>query len=332
MSNSLGILITYHNERNMLTECLESIKSQKDTIDEILVYDDASFWPAKDYIPSSMENQVQCVRGEFNRGQGYSRNVLLNLSQSEYVHFHDSDDIFLSEWSTATKTALNNNQKADIILSKIQAFDGHIVYNPEFMNLNVNEFIYGLELIPLCIHGGFLPSQVTFRKELGKKIGGIKPREEMAYSEDYDFHLRLALSEPHVIAIPDVLIAQRWKPNSNCRDSKNEFKIENLTYQVQSLLENKSIINSKYWVEIAERLITHGDEMIERGFSDMGFEVIKTSAKIGKLAYFHKSKFFAIVARKFGPLAAFKMSYIYRKIMPLNIRRILQTIYQSLSS
>ncbi|MGH7198477.1 MAG: glycosyltransferase family 2 protein, partial [Candidatus Omnitrophota bacterium] len=41
------MLITYHNEGELLTECLDTLLSGPDTPDEILIYDDASGDPAE---------------------------------------------------------------------------------------------------------------------------------------------------------------------------------------------------------------------------------------------------------------------------------------------
>src|ERR1700730_15948409 len=101
---TIGILITYWNERELLTECLESIGQQIDRVDEVLVYDDASDYPAKDYLPPGSITRV--IRGDRNRGPSYGQNALLASSRSEYVHFHDADDLILPGWCARLRAEL----------------------------------------------------------------------------------------------------------------------------------------------------------------------------------------------------------------------------------
>ena len=79
---SIGVGITYHNEREMLTECLLSLSHQTRPPDEIAVYDDASSDPAQTFIPAGM--QVRVLRGETNRGPSYGRNQLFQALRADY--------------------------------------------------------------------------------------------------------------------------------------------------------------------------------------------------------------------------------------------------------
>lgn len=92
----ISILITYYNERELLTECLCLCYHQLEPTDEIIIYDDASHNPAIDYIPAGVSARV--IRGEIDRGPSAGRNILLAESRCNYVHFHDSDDVFAPEW------------------------------------------------------------------------------------------------------------------------------------------------------------------------------------------------------------------------------------------
>src|SRR5437867_4136279 len=96
VARTLGVLITYYGERDLLRECVESLLVSGEAPDEILVYDDASEWPARDYIPKGAS--VKVIRGAVNRGPAHGRNVLLRTSRSDYVHFHDADDLFHHDW------------------------------------------------------------------------------------------------------------------------------------------------------------------------------------------------------------------------------------------
>src|SRR5438067_376518 len=104
LNPSLAVLITYHNEQNLLTECLQSIANQTVKPSEILVYDDASTERASEFIPTGLP--VKITRVEVTTGPSVGRNELLSCSQSDYIHFHDADDLFQPEWCQLVKEKL----------------------------------------------------------------------------------------------------------------------------------------------------------------------------------------------------------------------------------
>src|SRR5205807_8952919 len=113
---SVGVLITYYGERELLRECLESVAQQTRLPDEILIYDDASDAPAEKYVPQGLP--VTVLRGAENRGPAYGRNRLLHASTSSFVHFHDADDLFSPGWHTRVSDALDATG-ADAVFTEI---------------------------------------------------------------------------------------------------------------------------------------------------------------------------------------------------------------------
>src|SRR5579859_1014482 len=97
MKPTLGVLITYYNERELLRECLGSLMTCRDKPEEVLIYDDASQFPAEDYIPRGLN--VQVIHAEVNGGPARGRNRLLGCSRSDYIHFQDADDLFHPDWA-----------------------------------------------------------------------------------------------------------------------------------------------------------------------------------------------------------------------------------------
>src|SRR5438552_8252612 len=92
----VAVLITYYNERFMLRDCLQSLYRQSAPVDEVLIYDDCSLYPAEDYLV--LGRAVRVIRATQNKGPSMGRNRLLAECSSEYVHFHDADDLFRPNW------------------------------------------------------------------------------------------------------------------------------------------------------------------------------------------------------------------------------------------
>ncbi len=103
MPPRVAVLITYHDERELLGECLRSLIMGEDRPDEVLVHDDASAEPAVAYVPANIP--VSIIRSETNLGPARARNALLRASSADYVHFHDADDLFHNDWSCRVRQA-----------------------------------------------------------------------------------------------------------------------------------------------------------------------------------------------------------------------------------
>lgn len=100
---SVALLVPCFNGLQHLPALLESACRMKRGFDEIIVYDDAST-EAIPFSPTVEFPEIKFYRGEKNGGAGHSRNQLMELATTEYVHFHDIDDTeipsnFLTELS-----------------------------------------------------------------------------------------------------------------------------------------------------------------------------------------------------------------------------------------
>src|SRR5687767_1173472 len=104
MPPTLGVLVTYYGERELLRECLDSVLAGASVPDEIVVYDDASSVPASRFVPTGAP--VRVIRGRENRGPAFGRNLLMRESACDYVHFHDADDLFHSDWARDVRAVI----------------------------------------------------------------------------------------------------------------------------------------------------------------------------------------------------------------------------------
>jgi glycosyltransferase involved in cell wall biosynthesis len=90
---TVGICV--FNGMKYLRETLESLRNQTFTNYEIFVVDDASSDGSAEFIFSYMSDfcLVKIHRLEENCGLAYARNTLLNLVETKYLVFLDSDDV-----------------------------------------------------------------------------------------------------------------------------------------------------------------------------------------------------------------------------------------------
>src|SRR5436190_15007337 len=86
---TLALCIPAYNASAFLPRLLKSANAQTVPFDEILVYDDCS----TDNTGEVARNLgAHVIRGDHNIGCSAGKNRLLQLTRSDWVHFHDADD------------------------------------------------------------------------------------------------------------------------------------------------------------------------------------------------------------------------------------------------
>ncbi len=309
MNGSLSILITYHNEKELLTECLKSLAGQLDSCDEILIYDDASKHPPQKYIPRGMFARV--YREEKNRGPAYGRNFLLSKARGEYVHFHDADDWFSDSWARRIRRIMISSH-CDAIFTEASSYrDGKLVCQEVIGFREVNE---PKKLVPFCIERFVLVPSGTYRKEVVQKIGGY--RESLWQSEDFDFHVRLANSGVKFELILEPLVFLRLRA-----ESRSQNKKETLRDALASVELLSHEISSSYHVNLSQKASKLGSELFEKGFYSKAREAFRLAKRLGNPSFEYKPVFYQRIASRFGQETAEWVALMYRTLVPESIRK-----------
>jgi glycosyltransferase involved in cell wall biosynthesis len=283
----LAVLITYHNEREMLRECLRSIADQTVAPDEVWIYDDCSEYPASDFLIPDLA--VNVITGVTNQGPSVGRNRLLDECHSEYIHFHDADDMFCPEWCSKVRERIAAS-RPDLVLNDLSLVqDGKVI----------RERFYGLDgetasdFLRLAIRLTLVPSTATYRSERIRRIGAYNPR--MWHSEDYDLHLRLALSGVKASAIPESLIRQRVHA-TNLSHDKGKCWIAG----VESLGRLLPQIPAEYHAQCAEVMATFGSDLYRLGYLPEARKAFEFSARTGGATLARHGSLYRVIARWMG--------------------------------
>jgi hypothetical protein len=307
----LAVLITYYNEGKLLHECLDSLLSQKDAPEQIVVYDDASSLRPEAYIPSGF--QVRVVHSPLNKGPGYGRNVLLRETDCEYVHFHDADDLFHADWCREVRSAIARGQP-DIVLTEITSVrDGS----------TISEHVLGLDalardgdLVRFGLRGSLLVPSTTFRRELALEIGGFRPREILAQSEDFDFHIRLAAVARNYAVITQPLIIQRLRSGSHSADMESCW-----ASAVRAIELLADTLPASYRRDAADAAARVGSELYAIRSRSKARAAFRLAHDLGPARFRHRPCGYRLVARLLGPVVAEWVATAYRRIMPERVRR-----------
>ena len=91
----IDIILPNYNSENFLFETIDSILNQTYTNWELIIVDDNSNSETKQILKQySSHPKIKIIWLKKNKGPGFCRNIAMRNSQSEYIAFIDSDDIW----------------------------------------------------------------------------------------------------------------------------------------------------------------------------------------------------------------------------------------------
>jgi glycosyltransferase involved in cell wall biosynthesis len=308
MSRTISVLITYYDEREMLRECLESLGQQTDPPDEIFIYDDASKAPAKRYVPAAMD--VRILRSETNHGPSYGRNALLAASNSDYVHFHDADDLFHPDWCARVRDAIDS-ERVDAVFTEILSVGEHGVASTGVLGLQ--HLAPDADLVRFCIRGVMLTQAGTYRREAVVRIGGY--RTDVWQSEDYDFHIRLAASGIRYAAITEPLVTQRLRPGAR------HYKwLEVWTSYLQAVERLSTELHGQYLPDLADAAARAGSALFQLGDRAQARRAFRLVERIGPPSFSTQRRMYQLLARLIGFERTEQLAKAYRGALPQGFR------------
>jgi GT2 family glycosyltransferase len=308
MSQSPAILITYHNEGELLRRCLASLACQTRPVEEILIYDDVSDVRPGDHVPAGLA--VRVIRGERNIGPARGRNLLLRETRAEFVHFHDADDAFAPDWN-ARVTAEIEDGSPDAVFTEVSS-----VTEAGFVRegvLELSRLAAGADLVRFCIQGSMLVPAGTYRRSVVTAIGGY--RELLWQSEDWDFHIRLAAAAPAFRVIPQSLVRIHLRAASRSRDVADVWRSA-----VQAIRLLASELPPVWRADLAEAAAKAGSQLFRAGAADEAREAFQLARELGTPVHGGQPAMYRAVARHAGQEWAERIGLAYRKWLPERVR------------
>lgn len=299
---SLSLLITYYNEISYIDSCLNSISSQTQLPNEILIYDDASSYSPIDIISKYSNLNIKYFKGEENKGPGYARNYLLQKATSEYVHFHDTDDLLKPNAIELINSRLNNG--VDLVFNEVESRRGDQIVSAYVLNYaELNQYN---GLMEFAILKSILIPSITYRKEHALKLGGFKLRDILAQSEDFEFHIRLVNSSKTWDVILESIVIQQLRDDSHSHISVNKKDV--WLSAIRALEINRDIIDDKYTQVIAERIYLCAVQLYRLNEFAHAKKAFDKARKIAQPFYSGRSKAYILIAKNLNEMIAERIS------------------------
>jgi len=95
MNEKISVLMPVYNREDFIERSIQSILNQTYTNFELIIYDDGSTDNTKQIVEklSQQDNRIKYYYWDENWGVGHARNRLLDLCNTKYAMWMDSDDV-----------------------------------------------------------------------------------------------------------------------------------------------------------------------------------------------------------------------------------------------
>lgn len=253
------IVMSTYNRKDLLTNCIESIKNQTFKDWSLLVINDCSpdatlnvldWWARRD-------TRIHILTNKENQGPICKIPHLMS-TRSKYVCIIDDDDLWEPTYLEEQIRGLETQEK------KVMSFtDCWYVKGPQKKYSNSRGTKYYLEIVPSC---------VLFRSQLFQELAGFDP-ELKEYHAEMDLYLRLGgLEKFNHIRKPLVTISR----NGSIMSSNKKVSAEKLVIVIKKnwkIFKNNKPMLSEFFKII-------GLNYIESGDSKEGIMYLKDSLEV----------------------------------------------------
>lgn len=204
MERACDVVIPAKNAAAFIGEAVESLLAQTVPPRQIVVVDDGSEDGTADVV-RRYPHSVTVIRRQTSGGSSVARNLGILRCRSPWVGFLDADDVSLPQRIERQLDAVAADPDAalafcDIVYMRADGNPtGDVVTFPEFRRDRFCGALFERNRIPTT-------SVVVARRDALVALGGFD--ERLAYNEEYDLWLRLALAYP-VVHVPEPLVLYR---------------------------------------------------------------------------------------------------------------------------
>jgi len=215
MNPKVDVIIPSYNGLPWLKETVDSVLKQTYKNLKLYIIDDGSTDKTSEYVRSLKDDRI-VYKKKKNGGQSTARNMGIELSDSPFVAFLDSDDIWYPQ---------KLEKQMEIMLAKpeVGLVYGHhyVIDENSIIHTSNKAFLRGAVFDELCKGNAITgsASMVLLRRAVLEKIGLF--RTDLVNGEDWEMWLRISKSY-EIDFVPDIIAEIRNREDS---EQKNIIKM-----------------------------------------------------------------------------------------------------------
>lgn len=241
----ITLCIPAYNAEKYLPLLLTSAQKQSIPFYEILVYDDCS---TDNTAEVAAQFGAKVIKGIINKGCSFGKNILADVAQSDWLHFHDADDDLLPNFTELVNTWIENQgRNFEVLLLNFEYVD----YQTKKLLGKGNYDVIALHQDPVkyTIEHRVVNFGVYQRKAF-LLAGGFDTNVNVLYNEDNAFHQKLARYGYRFDYLPEITcINYRYTESMS---ASNQLKCAHANFYV--LKEASEKVGREYPQEISQQV------------------------------------------------------------------------------
>ncbi len=215
---SITFVAAHYDQARFLPEFIASLKAEMRAGDEVIIVDDCSSPPEARKAKSLTESAgFKFMTTPVNSGPSVARNLAIRAATTDAIYVIDSDDLLDPDSTKVLRGALANHPEVDVVSGYFQAFEDEshcwAAYDPILETI----------LLENSTHCGLLARRAVF-----EELGGYHEGQREHF-EDWEFSMRLALSEYRVEVLP--IISYRYRVRK--KSSRNNTQLYRAGYSYE---------------------------------------------------------------------------------------------------
>ena len=245
----VAVIIPCYNREKFIAQTVESVLSQSYPNIELVVVDDGSTDSSRRVL-DNYKDRIRILEhpGRVNKGQSAALNLGIRSTQSDYIAFLDSDDLFAPDKIEKQVAFLEAHPEIGLVYSNGHAIDenGQILYR--IYDENHYEESDPNRVLLDCYF--LLPNNSLLRRNVLSKAGLFD--ESFRSAQDHDMAIRVA-EVTRIAYLNEPLFFYRRHKDSISRRSamlrwKNGFKIlkkarSRYSYRLPTIIKRLAVLN-----------------------------------------------------------------------------------------
>lgn len=218
--DAISVVIPTYNRAHLIKASIQSVLDQTLQPYEIIVVDDFSTDNTEEVVNSFNSPLIKYVKNQRKKGANGARNTGILMAKGEFIAFHDSDDIWLSEKLKLQHIFMNKNKKIKM------CFCGMYINSADRKFVVPSKKIKNNRIKKWLNYRNFISTQTILVDNLVAK--NIMFDEEIKRFQDWDFVLRL--KEVAEIGFVDKVLVRQNFSGDGISNSENTLKSYNEIY------------------------------------------------------------------------------------------------------
>lgn len=228
---TVSVGIPVYNGAEHLKAALDSVLSNIEQIDEVIVSNDASTDASAQILSQYVHPKIKLKQQQTSLGMVQNWNFLIDQMQSKYVCLFHQDDVCKKGYFEKMVSEMEQNN-ADLAYCDVDTIDsqGQIYEDPKFLikksfhQAGAGSVVWDPKDLFLRLFFGNIINCPTamYKKDLFAKIGLFDPR--YSFVQDWDFWFRATQASAMVLHVPMKLYEYRVHQNNATAKYKSNFK------------------------------------------------------------------------------------------------------------